>query len=191
MFKKVLVAFDGSDAARRGLATALALAADQRATLYVLHVLDGMPAGWSAYVDEEFRPARVEAVLLGLRVAGQRVLDEAQAMASGQGLATTPLLVDARGRSVAEVILAKVREIGADVVVLGTHGREGMSRLVMGSAAEDVLRHAEVPVLLVRAPVPVAASEPAQPVNVEDPHRGRQEDGQGRSHGSSSVRLSS
>lgn len=157
MFKKILVAFDGSDAARQGLTTGFALAADQRAELFVLHVLDGMPAGWSAYVDEQFRPARVEAMLLGLRVSGQRVLDEAQAMGPRQGLVATPLLVDARGRSVADVILAQVREIGADVVVLGTHGRKGMSRLVMGSAAEHVLRHAEVPVLLVRAPSPVVA----------------------------------
>ncbi len=176
MYKKVLVAFDGSDAARQGLATALALAADQRATLYVLHVLDGMPAGWSAYVDEQFRPARVEALLLGLRVSGQRVLDEAQAIATRQGLATIPLLVDARGHSVADVILAKVRDTGADVVVLGTHGREGMSRLVMGSAAEDVLRHAEVPVLLVRAPAAVGASARAPQAAADVPHQGRQEE---------------
>lgn len=152
MFRKVLVAFDGSDAARQGLATALALAADQRSALYVLHVLEGMPAGWSAYVDDQFRPDRVEALLLGLRVSGQRVLDEARAMASRQGLTATPLLVHARGHPVAEVILAQVREIGADVVVIGTRGREGISRLVMGSTAEDVLHRADVPVLLVRAP---------------------------------------
>lgn len=162
MFRQVLVAYDGSDAARRGLATAVALAADQRATLFVLHVLDGMPAGWSAYVDNQFRPARVDALLQGLRVTGQRVLDEAQAMASGRGVAIKPLLVDARGSAVAEVILAQIRAVGADVVVLGTHGREGVSRLVMGSAAETVLRHAEVPVLLVREPegAQAAAHEP-------------------------------
>ena len=166
MFTKVLVAFDGSDAARQGLETALALAADQRATLFVLHVLEGMPAGWSAYVDEQFRPARIEALLHGLRVSGQRVLDEAQAMTSRQGQAMTSrqgqamkaLLIDARGRSVADVILAQIREVGADVVVIGTHGRKGMSRLVMGSAAESVLRHAEVPVLLVRERGPVGAA---------------------------------
>jgi nucleotide-binding universal stress UspA family protein len=152
MFRRILAAFDGSDAARRGLGTAIALAADQRATLFVLHVLEGMPAGWSAYVDNQFRPARVEALLQGLRVTGHKVLDEAQAMASDRGVTLEPLLVDARGSSVAEVILAQIRAIGADVVVLGTHGREGMSRLVMGSAAETVLRHAEVPVLLVRGP---------------------------------------
>jgi nucleotide-binding universal stress UspA family protein len=170
MFRKILVAFDGSDAARRGLTTALGLAADQRAELFVLHVLDGMPAGWSAYVDEQFRPARVEALLLGLRASGQRALDEAQAMTSRQGVVTTPLLVDARGRSVADVILAQVRETGADVVVLGTHGREGMSRLVMGSAAEHVLRHADVPVLLVRASSPAAADKRERKDESENAH---------------------
>jgi len=161
MFRRILAAFDGSDAARRGLATAIALAADQRARLFVLHVLEGMPAGWSAYVDNQFRPARVEALLQGLRVTGHKVLDEAQAMASDRGVTLEPLLVDARGSSVAEVILAQIRAVNADVVVLGTHGREGMSRLVMGSAAETVLHHADVPVLLVRAPAP-AQEKPAR-----------------------------
>lgn len=169
MFNKVLVAFDGSDAARQGLTTALALAADQRATLFVLHVLEGMPAGWSAYVDEQFRPARVETLLQGLRVSGQRVLDEAQAMTSRQGQAIKTLLVDARGRSVADVILAQIQEVGADVVVLGTHGREGMSRLVMGSAAESVLRHAKVPVLLVRARDAAARGSRERQVHAEGP----------------------
>jgi nucleotide-binding universal stress UspA family protein len=174
MFKKVLVAFDGGDAARQGLITALALAADQRAMLFVLHVLEGMPAGWSAYVDEQFRPARVEALLQGLRVSGQKVLDEAQAMSSRQGCAMKALLVDARGRSVADVILAQIQEVGADVVVIGTHGREGMSRLVMGSAAESVLRHAEVPVLLVRAPGPVGVRTRELQVHAEVPGQASQ-----------------
>jgi nucleotide-binding universal stress UspA family protein len=151
MFRKILVAFDGGDASRQGLATGLRLAADQHATLFVLHVLDGMPAGWSAYVDEQFRPARIEALLQGLRVAGQKVLDEAVALATARGQDVKPLLIESRGRTVAQVILAQLRELGADAVVLGTHGRDGISRLLMGSAAEDVLRHADVPVLLVRA----------------------------------------
>ena len=81
MFKNILVAFDGSEAARQGLATGLALATDQQATLFVLNVVEGMPAAWSPYVDEQFRPTRVQVLLEGLRAAAQKVLDEARDIA--------------------------------------------------------------------------------------------------------------
>jgi nucleotide-binding universal stress UspA family protein len=167
MFKNILVAFDGSEAARQGLATGLALAADQQATLFVLNVVEGMPAGWSAYVDEQFRPPRVQALLEGLRAAAQRVLDEARAIALRCGQAAKTSLVDARGSSAADVILAQAREVNADIVVLGTHGRTGVSRLVTGSTAESVLRRAEVPVLLVRARAKVPAPNIAHPVTAD------------------------
>lgn len=176
MFRTIVVGFDGGDAARQGLATGLRLAADQHATLYVLHVLDGMPAAWSSYVDAQFRPDRIEVLLQGLRVAGQRVLDEAIALAAKQGQVVKPLLIEARGRTVAEVILAQLRELEADAVVLGTHGREGISRLVMGSAAEDVLRHADVPVLLVRAP----RADASRARTLHDPSEDRARTGGGR-----------
>ncbi len=188
MFKKILVAFDGSEAARRGLTTALALASDQQATLFVLNVVDGMPTRWCAYVDEQFRPARVEALLQGLRASGQKLLDEAQAVAARHGQATKALLIDARGRSVADVILAQTREIGAGIVVLGTHGREGMSRLVVGSAAESVLRHSDVPVLLVRAPEGDAKSRSEPQVNADGLGRRQKQSIRSRSASTRPVR---
>jgi nucleotide-binding universal stress UspA family protein len=167
MFKNILVAFDGSEAARQGLATGLALAADQQATLFVVNVVEGMPAAWSAYVDEQFRPTRVQVLLEGLRAAAQKVLDEARAIALRCGQAAKTSLVDARGSSAADVILAQAREVNADIVVLGTHGRDGVSRLVTGSTAESVLRHAEVPVLLVRANAKVRGPRIARPVTAD------------------------
>ena len=61
-------------------------------------------------------------------------------------------MLETRGRSVAEVIIAHAKKLRADLIVLGTHGRRGVSRLVMGSDAEGVVRSARVPVLLVHAP---------------------------------------
>lgn len=167
MFKNVLVAYDGSEAARQGVSTGLALAADQHATLFVMNVVEGMPAGWSAYVDEQFRPTRVQALLEGLHAAAQRVLDEARTMALQCGQEVTTMLVDPRGDSTADVILAQARAVGADVIVLGTHGRTGVSRLVTGSTAEDVLRRAEIPVLLVRAGAKVPRPRIARPLTAE------------------------
>jgi nucleotide-binding universal stress UspA family protein len=152
MFKKILVTVDGSDVSRRGLFEAIALAADQQATLYVLNVVDGMPASWSHYVDEQFRPRRMQLLLQGLRALGQRVLDEAHADCRSHGQPVETLLVDARGRTFAEVALEEAHRVGADLVVLGTHGRDGMARLLSGSKAESLLRRAGVPVLVVREP---------------------------------------
>ena len=59
-------------------------------------------------------------------------------------------LVEARGRRVADVIVAQAKKWKADVIVIGTHGREGLARVVLGSDAELVVRESPVPVLLVR-----------------------------------------
>jgi nucleotide-binding universal stress UspA family protein len=59
-----------------------------------------------------------------------------------------------------EQIVRMAKEEGADLIVMGTHGRSGLSRVLMGSVAEWVLRRAPCPVLTVREPVPVAALEP-------------------------------
>ena len=61
------------------------------------------------------------------------------------------MLVESRGHSVADTILEQARKTKADVIVLGTHGRRGLSRILMGSDAEAVVREARVPVLLVRS----------------------------------------
>jgi nucleotide-binding universal stress UspA family protein len=166
MFSRILVAVDGSDASRQGLSSAIEVAAEQRAALFVLHVVEGMPASWSNYVDREFRPTRMELLLQGLRASGQRLLDDARALAQRHGQPTELLLVDARGRTFADVTLAEARRIGADVVVLGTHGRDGMSRLVKGSEAESLLRRSDVPVLLVREKAAVVEAK-RQPVGPE------------------------
>ena len=62
-----------------------------------------------------------------------------------------PLLVETRGQTVAHAILGQAQKTKADLIVLGTHGRRGLSRVLMGSDAEAVVREARVPVLLVRA----------------------------------------
>jgi nucleotide-binding universal stress UspA family protein len=60
-------------------------------------------------------------------------------------------------------ILRTAEAVGADVIVLGAHGRSGLGRLLLGSVAEGVLRHAPCPVLTVKSPVPIAERRP-QPV---------------------------
>jgi nucleotide-binding universal stress UspA family protein len=72
-------------------------------------------------------------------------------VADRHGLSINPILVDSHGHSVAHHILRQCRKLKADVIVMGTHGHRGLRRLVMGSDAENVVREADVPVVLVRS----------------------------------------
>jgi nucleotide-binding universal stress UspA family protein len=78
------------------------------------------------------------------------MLDAASKVALKQGVKADASLVESRGRPVSDVILDEARKWRADLIVMGTHGRRGVNRLLLGSDAERVLRSAPVPVLLVR-----------------------------------------
>jgi nucleotide-binding universal stress UspA family protein len=152
MFQRILVPFDGSRASYRGLEEALKLASGQPATLYLLHVVDDLAVtpgmdGMSLYVSTPL----AEDLLKALRDGGKRVLAKAEAKAGKANVKTRPILVETAGYGVADVILRQAKKTKADLIVMGTHGRRGMARLVMGSDAEGVVRGTRVPVLLVRA----------------------------------------
>jgi nucleotide-binding universal stress UspA family protein len=152
MFKRILVAVDGSPTANRGLKVAIELARDQKASLTILHVIDEMAAiapMASSYVP----PSVVDSMIDSLRQAGRKLLDHARAVAGKHGVTAKSVLSDSRGNTVAAAILTELRRQKADLLVLGTHGRRGVKRLLMGSDAEVVLREARVPVLMVRSPV--------------------------------------
>lgn len=127
MFAKILVPLDGGDVAAGVLPSALSLARATGATLSLLRV-----------VEEDSREVRAAAeASLTLVAAGLR--------ASG-----VPTEVNVRAGHPAEEILAGVAEIGADAVAMATHGRSGLTRALMGSVAERVMRESRVPVLLLR-----------------------------------------
>ncbi len=150
MFKSILVAIDGGPTSRRGFMQALALAKEQGATLHVLHVLDEAPVitGYegAGYITQDY----VDRLEETLRRHARKVLATAEATARKEGQTIHPVLVEARGHGVADVIVREARKLRADLIVLGTHGRRGLRRLVMGSDAESVVHETTVPVLLVR-----------------------------------------
>jgi nucleotide-binding universal stress UspA family protein len=147
MFKRILVAVDGSHTANRGLKTAISMAREQGAALQILHVIDErVPAlnpEVGIYVDDMFRL---------LREGGKKILAAAVAQAEKEGMRCQPVSVETLGLPVADVVVRQAKKFRADLIVLGTHGRRGISRLVMGSDAEGVVRESTVPVLLVKSP---------------------------------------
>jgi nucleotide-binding universal stress UspA family protein len=146
MYRRILVPVDGSATSKLGLRHALGLARDQSARVRVLNVVDELAI--APMVDGY--PADVTMFIESMRETGKKALDEAAALAKKAGVKADTAMVDARARHVSDVILGDAKAFRADVIVMGTHGRRGLNRLVLGSDAERVLREAPVPVLLIR-----------------------------------------
>jgi nucleotide-binding universal stress UspA family protein len=92
----------------------------------------------------------VEDFSKGLTATGERLLASAEGAARARRVNVETALLETLGRRVADVIVREAKKWRADLIVLGTHGRAGLSRVVLGSDAELVVRESPVPVLLVR-----------------------------------------
>jgi nucleotide-binding universal stress UspA family protein len=151
MYKRILVAVDGSKTSDVALAEGLKLAKEQHADLRLLHVADVTPpaaidavAGQSSYIDYDlFRDATLK--------AGRDVVRRAESVARAAGVGVESAVIEASAHDISSSIVDEASRWRADLVVIGTHGRSGLERLVLGSVAESVARHAPVPVLLVKA----------------------------------------
>ena len=161
MFKHILVAVDGSAPANRGLNSAINLAADQHAILHILHVVDSTPI--TVGLAGEMPTVYLDSLVKAFRDGGRIVLAKAESLARNRGADVLSALVESSGRSVADTILHEAKKKKADLIVLGTHGRRGIRRILLGSDAESVLRESCVPVLLVRATEPAKRSRRARP----------------------------
>lgn len=145
MFKRILVPIDGSGPSRVGLERAIALAKNQKARLRLMHVVDehGVIQGMESTMN-------IGELLDSLVAEGRKILAGAAATAKKHGVKTDTVLYEVLIGRVADRIVREAAKWHADVIVMGTHGRRGIGRLVMGSDAENVLRQAPVPILLVR-----------------------------------------
>lgn len=153
MFRRILVPIDGSATSNRGLDQAIGLARDQKAKICLLHVVDEMvvPAGADGTVY--MPPSYIEDFVRALRGDAEKLLARAEAKVRKHGIAVDTVMLETVGRRVADLIIKQAKKWDADLIVLGTHGRRGLKRLVMGSDAETVLRETPLPVLLVRSPL--------------------------------------
>jgi nucleotide-binding universal stress UspA family protein len=146
MYRRILVPIDGSETSARALQEALKLA-DRETQLRLLYVLEEtylLDAEGYAYID-------YDALQKALRDTGERALAAAAEKVRRSGAKAETALFEAKGERIAALIASDARDWKADLIVLGTHGRSGLNRLLLGSVAEGVARAASVPVLLVRA----------------------------------------
>jgi len=146
VFRSVLHPTDFSSASRPALARAIALARQNRAALRIVHVLP--PLALVIGNDITFTPRGVyEAVDRRARQEARTALATLVRRARKAGVRATSLLLDGAAH---EQICRAARRMRAQVIVIGTHGRSGLSRAFMGSVAERVIRFAPCPVLAVR-----------------------------------------
>lgn len=146
MYKRILVPVDGSPTSVKGLREAMRLAKDQNAALRLVHVVDEflMSSSFGPSIDYQL-------FIEALRKTGQQTLQTLQAMVRTENLEADTALLETIGGRAADLIVEAAREWPADLIVMGTHGRRGVRRILMGSDAGLVLHSTPVPVLMVRS----------------------------------------
>jgi len=148
MYKRILFATDGSSVSNLALRQAAMLAAAFKAQLRIVTIADQYSFDQSWWVNAE----AFEQLLSRMRESWSKVLAEAQAEARKSGIEAETRLIELeeQGQRISDRISHEAAAWPADLIVLGTHGRRGMDRLVLGSVAEGVARTAAAPVMLVR-----------------------------------------
>lgn len=145
MYKRILIPVDGSEISTQALRHAINLAQEQHAKLYILNVIDEyiLPTGETFFDFDKFEST--------LKKQSQNILDKAAEIArqfSVEFEVKSSLLEPLQGR-VADRIVEIAKEWTADLIVIGSHGRHGIERLLLGSVADGVIRIATIPLLLI------------------------------------------
>lgn len=156
MYKRILVPVDGSETSTKALVAALQLAREGDGRVRLIHALEALSQliGYDQF-------GTYTADLLGImREAGNRVLQDGLDIARAAGVEADSVLYDQFDQRLADVVTAAVTDWDADLVVVGTHGRRGFGRALMGSGAEQIIRQATVPVLVIRG-TPSAKTSPS------------------------------
>ena len=143
-YKRILVPVDGSPTSNKGMQEAIRLAKRSRARLRLLHVVEQTVAFSAPEVAIDLGP-----ILDSLRAAGRRRLAGIERRVRRSGVKLETALVENFGMRVADAVIAQAKRWRADLIVMGTHGRRGLQRALVGSDAELVVRYSPVPVLLV------------------------------------------
>jgi nucleotide-binding universal stress UspA family protein len=141
-FHKILLPYDGSSTSQRAMDMAFKLASGSPVKVRIVHSIDEL-----AYISGyEYSPD----FFTMARDYGQKILDEALTKARTAGVDAEIKLIDLPAQRLGETVATEAREWGADLIVVGTHGRKGIGRVFLGSGAEQIIRLAPVPILVIR-----------------------------------------
>ena len=145
MFNKIFCPIDGSETSSHCLTEAIKIAKAHRSRLMILHIvddfypfLDGLEIANLAEIEKE------------LRKNGEKLLKKAAERASSEGIKTESKLVEVLSKKIPTVLLEEADKWGADLIIIGTHGRRGINHLMLGSNTENLIRISSIPVLTIR-----------------------------------------
>ena len=150
VLKKILCPVDHSECSYLALKYAISLALKDEAKLYLMHVIDTRLYDTEIY---KFSPYKLDEIDMN-----KIHEDLIKSLPEGTMDVLEVETIVIKGIPFHEIINAAT-EIGADLIVIGTHGRTGLSHVVMGSVAEKVVRKASCPVLAVRMPSPIPCTD--------------------------------
>lgn len=147
MYQRILVATDGSPLSKKAVTSAIALAALMNAELVALKVIPRYP---QSYFEGglALQAAEVSRVEKQWADAGQAIVDAVQKAALAKGVKTNAITV--KSDLVSEAVIAATKKHKCDLIVMASHGRRGIKRLLLGSETQQVLTHSHVPVLVLR-----------------------------------------
>ena len=145
MYQRILVPVDGSATSNQALDAAIGLAKAFKARLRLIHVVDEM-----AYLSGYDQFGGYSGDLIRVKESGAKVLTDALAVARAAGVEADDILFDKFGERLGETVANAAKLWEADLIVVGTHGRRGLGRVILGSGAEQIIRNAPVHVLVVR-----------------------------------------
>ena len=139
MFKKILVAYDGSPHSQRALQAALDLARGEGSAAHLLYAYDRIPT----YLGEPNLQAVTDRIVASAREMVERAAERASA-------AGVPVTADVLEGPPAEAVLHVAEAEKFDLIVIGSRGLGQLQGLLMGSVSNRVLHHAKIPVLIIR-----------------------------------------
>ncbi|QNN59194.1 universal stress protein [Diaphorobacter ruginosibacter] len=145
MFTNILIPVDGSTTALSAVSKAAGLAKTYGSTVTVLYVIDPYPF---TGVGADFAYGQSQ-YLTAASTEANTALDTAKKALEEAGVDKVNAVVG-EGHAVHEGIMRAAKEIGSDLIVMGSHGRRGLEKLVLGSVTQRVLGVADIPVLVVR-----------------------------------------
>lgn len=144
MYRRILVPLDGSLTSNLALQEAIKLAKQMNACLELVHVYED-----AIYlVDENY--FNYEELQKTIQSSGEKVLAGAAEIVRASGIPVETRLIPSNNERIATILAEEAKRWQAELIVIGTHGHSGFSRLLLGSVAEGIARIATVPILLIR-----------------------------------------
>jgi nucleotide-binding universal stress UspA family protein len=147
MFKRILVATDGSTLSKKAVKSAVELAAQNNADLVAVTVVPRYPKSYfdGAMVFSHDEVARIERKWAE---SAQGTLDEVTTLAQTAGVRSKTATINSD--LVGDAVIAAAKKHKSDLIVMASHGRKGIKRLLLGSETQHVLTHSALPVLVLR-----------------------------------------